>query len=91
MHSSVDFLEHGEVDTGFRWVDTRRINNSGVTALIPSYFEMNARIGWHFSRSLELSLQGENLLHAHHPEYSVPGPAQVQIERSVFAKVAWRP
>ena len=91
VHSSVDFLEHGEVDTGFRWVDTRRINNSGVTALIPSYFEMNARIGWHFSRSLELSLQGENLLHAHHPEYSVPGPAQVQIERSVFAKVAWRP
>jgi iron complex outermembrane receptor protein len=56
---------------------------------VPSYFELNVRIGWHPTKNLELSVVGENLLHDHHPEYGFPGPTREEISRGVFGKVAW--
>jgi iron complex outermembrane recepter protein len=51
---------------------------------------LNARIAWHPVKSLELSVVGENLLHAHHPEYGFPSPTREEIVRSVFGKAVWR-
>jgi iron complex outermembrane recepter protein len=71
--------------------------NSGTTSLpgppavVPSYSELDCRLGWHPSPRWELSLVGRNLLHDHHPEYGLPDPTRVQIERSVYGKVAWTP
>ena len=48
---------------------------------------MNARLGWHVSRTLELSIAGANLLHARHYEYAPPDGEQ--ITRSVFAQARW--
>jgi len=76
--------------TGLRWVGKRTINNAGVPASIPSYFELDTRLAWDIEGPLEVSIAGRNLLHRHHPEYSVPGPTQVQIGRSVYGKLAWR-
>jgi hypothetical protein len=34
---------------------------------------------------------GRNLLHDHHPEYGLADPTRVDIQRSVYGKVAWTP
>jgi iron complex outermembrane recepter protein len=57
---------------------------------IPSYFEADARLGWHVSSALELFLAGYNLVHAHHIEattgfgltFSIPRSALVGLRRS---------
>jgi iron complex outermembrane receptor protein len=90
VRSSVSLPANLGFDTGLRWVGKRIINNSGVPATVPSYVEMDARLAWDIPGPLELSIAGQNLLHDHHPEYGVPGAAQVQIGRSVYGKLAWR-
>jgi iron complex outermembrane receptor protein len=52
-----------------------------------SYDELNARIGWVVSPSLELSLTGTNLLHDTHTEYA--SPDGLEIPRSVLAEARW--
>jgi hypothetical protein len=46
-------------------------------------------LAWHPTKNLEISVVGQNLLHDQHPEYTFPSPTQVQIERSVYGKIAW--
>ena len=81
---------HAEFDAGLRWVDTLHTNNGATPGTVPAYFELDSRLGWHASERLELSLVGQNLLHAHHPEYGFPDPTRVEIERSVYGKFVWR-
>jgi iron complex outermembrane receptor protein len=52
-----------------------------------SYDELDARIGWVASPSIEVSLTGTNLLHDTHTEYASPGG--LEIPRSVLAEVRW--
>ncbi len=89
IRSSMDLPENIEFDTGLRWVDSLTINNIATAGTVPSYFELDARLAWHPTKNLEISLVGQNLLHDQHPEYSFPTPTQVQIERSVYGKIAW--
>ena len=86
LRSSMD-LRHGvEFDTALRWIDSLIISNGPnggpVAGSVPSYFELNARLAWHVSRRLELSVVGQNLLHDHHPEYGYPGAGREEISRS---------
>jgi iron complex outermembrane receptor protein len=90
IRSSVDLPRHVEFDTGLRWVDTLHTNNGPDVGTVPSYFELGARLAWHASERLELSVMGENLLHNHHPEYGFPDPTRVEIQRSVYGKFVWR-
>jgi iron complex outermembrane recepter protein len=90
LRSSVDLPHRSEFDAGLRWVDTLHTNNGAVPGTVPAYFELDSRLGWHASERLELSLVGQNLLHAHHPEYGFPDPTRVEIERSVYGKFVWR-
>jgi iron complex outermembrane recepter protein len=94
LRSSLDLLRTVELDTMFRWVDKMTIDNgptSGpVAGTVPSYCEMDARIGWRVTKHLELSLVGQNLLHNHHVEYGFPNSTQEAIERTVYAKVSYR-
>jgi len=89
FRSSMDLPENMEFDTGARWVDTLTVNNGPTAGTIPSYFELDARLAWHPTKNLEVSVVGQNLLHDEHPEYTFPSPTQVQIERSVYGKIAW--
>jgi iron complex outermembrane receptor protein len=73
-----------------RWVDTLHINNGPTIGLVPSYLELNARLGWRPTARLELSVVGENLLHSQHPEYGFPGPTRPEIQRSVFGRIQWQ-
>lgn len=90
LRSSLDLPQHVELDAGFRWVDTLYNNNSGVVGTVPSYADMDVRLGWNATTRLGLSLVGQNLLHDHHPEFGIPGPTREEILRTVYGKVTWR-
>jgi iron complex outermembrane recepter protein len=90
LHSSMDLPRDVQLDTGFRWIDTRHTSNGPVPGTVPSYAELDLRLAWRLSRNLELSIAGQNLLHAHHPEYGFPTSTREEIQRSLYAKAAWR-
>jgi len=89
VRSSLSLAAHLELDASLRWVDALRYPSGPTTCDVPSYFELDTRIGWVLKR-LELALVGQNLLHAHHAEYGFADPAREHIERSVYGKISWR-
>lgn len=90
VRSSLDLPERVELDTMLRWVDTLHNNNGPNPGTVPSYFELDIRLGWHPVKNLEFSIVGQNLLHDHHPEYGFPSPTREEIQRSVYGKAIWR-
>ena len=90
LRSSMDLSRQVELDAALRWIDSRDINNGGAIAVVPGYAEMDMRLGWHPTEKLELALVGQNLLQDHHFEYGIPGPTQIDIQRSVYGKITWR-
>jgi iron complex outermembrane receptor protein len=88
----VDFPRDIEIDGGLRWVDKLIANDNGVPATVPSYFEMDVRLGWHPVPKLEFAIVGQNLLHARHPEYGLVDTVSYRedIQRSVYGKVSYR-
>jgi iron complex outermembrane receptor protein len=60
-----------------------------TTLQVPAYTELDLRIGWRTTPSLEISLNGHNLLHDAHGEFGPPG--RLLIERSVWALITWQP
>ena len=93
LRSSMDLPRNITLDAALRWVDELHINNGPtggpVVGVVPSYYELDSRLAWHLSSKLELSLVGQNLLHAQHVEYGFPSPTREQIVRSVYAKLTW--
>ncbi len=90
LRSSMDLPWRTELDVNWRWIDSVRNDNNGVAGTVPSYAEMDVRLGWHATKNLEISVVGQNLLQAQHPEAGFPGPAQEQIVRGVYGKIAYR-
>jgi iron complex outermembrane receptor protein len=62
----------------------------------PSYAELDGRIAWAATPRLEVSLNGENLLHDHHLEFGSTasnvqlGAMGVETDRSVYLTTRWR-
>ncbi len=90
LRSDVELRRNVDLDVAFRWVDTLHVNNAAVVGIVPSYSELNLRLAWQVTPRVQLSVVGENLLHAQHPEYGFPGPTRIEIERSVFGRVQCR-
>jgi len=90
LRSSMDLPHHAELDATFRWVDVRRLDSGPTIKSLPSYAEMDLRLGWHLSPRLELSIVGQNLLHDRHAEYGFPDPTLVEIQRCVYGRIVWR-
>jgi len=90
IRSSMDLPKNVELNAGLRWVDTLHNNDGTTVGTVPSYFELDVRIGWHVTKNLELSVVGQNLLHDRHPEYGFPSPTREEIKRSVYGKIAWQ-
>jgi len=91
IRSSIDLPGRLELDTGLRWVDILRVNNGPAEATVPSYFELDVRLGWHATKNLEFSVVGQNLLHDHHAEAGYPGsPTAEQIVRNIYGEVTFR-
>jgi iron complex outermembrane receptor protein len=88
LRSSMDLPGNVEFNTALRLIDTVHNNNGSTVGTIPSYAELDARLAWHATKHLELSVVGQNLLHQRHPESGFPGPSQESIVRSVYGKIA---
>jgi len=85
LQTRVDLPRGTEIDGAYRYV-------SALPALlVAGYHTADARIGWRVSSRVDLSVSGQNLLQPHHAEFAhSPGPA-VEISRSVYAALTWRP
>ena len=84
FRASADLGRKVDLDSTFRFVSQL------PAPPVPSYAEVDQRIGWFVTPRIELSLVGRNLVHAHHPEYGPPSPAREEAERNVYARVALR-
>jgi iron complex outermembrane receptor protein len=88
IRSSLDVGADWQVDATYRQVS--RIARQNV----PSYDEVDLRIAWLPTPTLEISLVGRNLLNDHHPEFGSITPifssTRNEIERSAYGKIAWR-
>jgi iron complex outermembrane recepter protein len=81
VQSAFDLSKKLQVDLTYRYV-------SALPYLgVPAYSTGDARVGWRFSRQLELSVVGQNLFQPWHEEYG-PSPA-VGIKRNVYARLTW--
>jgi iron complex outermembrane receptor protein len=90
LRSSITLPWRMELDAGLRWVDSLENNDGPTRGTVPHYLELEARIAWHASNRLELSVTGQNLLHGRHPEYGFPRATRAEAQRSIFGKVTWR-
>jgi len=81
LKSSLMFTTDVNADLQLRYV------SSLPNPAFASYYELNAHLSWQISRATEISLSGNNLLHAHHAEY--PAPNGYQIARSVSVNARW--
>jgi len=89
LRSSVDLPAHVQADVLFRSLSAiRRLPSITTGEGIPGYSEADLRLAWIGWKRADLSLVGQNLLHAHHPEFGSPAQ-RGEIERSVYAKIAW--
>lgn len=57
---------------------------------VPSYTELNVRLGWEASATWTFAVVGENLLHHDHVEFA-EGSTPNRIPRSVYGKIVWTP
>jgi iron complex outermembrane receptor protein len=82
LTSSMDLGHHTSFDATLRYVGAL------PDPSLAHYYEMNARVGWRPSHTLEVSVSGLNLLHARHSEFAAG--AGEDIVRSVMAEARWR-
>ena len=84
IQSSLDLPKKLEFDQTFRYV------SSLPAQLVGAYTTADVRFSWHATRSLDLSVVGENLFQPYHAEFGGdPGPL-VGIKRSAYIKLTWQ-
>lgn len=87
-HNQVEFRslltlpKRVEFDTAYRYVSALPAQS------VRSYETVDAHIGWHFSESYGLSLDGANLLQPHHTEFGGLGGVTA-IRRSIYGEITW--
>ena len=83
LRSSVDLPKHFEQDTTLRFVDQLPSLN------VPSYYSLDAHLGWRPVSSLELSIGGQNLLNNWHFEFmpDFVNTSPTVVKRSVFGSI----
>ena len=86
LRSSIDLPKHFEDDTTLRFVD----HLSGIN--VPSYYSLDAHLGWRPVSPFELSIGGQNLLNNKHLEF-IPdfiNTAPTEVKRTVYGSLTFR-
>jgi iron complex outermembrane recepter protein len=83
LRSSLDLTPKHEFDVMVRHVGAL------PNPTVPAYTAVDARLGWHVRRDLELSLTLQNLFDPGHPEFGVPA-TRSELQRAFFLKLLWR-
>jgi iron complex outermembrane receptor protein len=74
LRSQMNLTHDVEFDMTLR--DVGPVTRVGLAnAVVAGYVEADARVGWHVTKAVELSLEGFNLLHARHVEVNDPSNA----------------
>jgi iron complex outermembrane receptor protein len=84
LRSSINITPNLDLDVTLRGVDKL------PSPVIPAYAELDARLGWRVTKSLEFSITGTNLLHEQHREFASSGVTPVLVPRAVYARTRWR-
>ena len=84
VRGSMDLPRRIEGDTTVRFVDHL------PAPFVPSYLELDQRIGWSPTGKIELSLIGRNLLDRQHPEFGAPSPAREEVRRNIYGRIVLR-
>ena len=89
LRSLLDIDDRWQLDAQFRHhTPIRQIPDIVTGEGIQAYSELDIRAAWHATQAMEVSLVGQNLLHPQHAEFGAPA-ARGEIERTVYAKLAW--
>lgn len=83
LRSYLDLPRGFTLDGVFRHVAKR------PSPVVPAYSSLDLRAGWSLRPGWELSLVGQNLLDARHPEFGAASPRRYEFERAVFARSIW--
>jgi iron complex outermembrane receptor protein len=58
---------------------------------IPSYVRADARLGWHPTKNLEVSVALQNIFDRKHPEFNNEQQiAPTEVPRSGYVKLTWK-
>jgi iron complex outermembrane receptor protein len=93
LSSSWDLAHNWKLDLIGRYVDSLDIlTATNGTIVVPSYFEMDMRIAWQATDSLEISFVAQNLLNDHHLEFidAFGGLVGTEVQRSWYGMATWR-
>jgi len=85
LTSSWDVTPDLEFDASVRVVD--KVTTTAGT--IDNYMSMDLQVAWQARKNLELSIVGQNLLDANHPEFAAApiSPAAGQLPRGVYGQL----
>ncbi len=84
IRSSLNLPKKLDFDQTFRYVSAL------PTQLVEAYVTADVQFSWRATRSLELSVVGQNLFQPHHAEFGGDPGALVGIARSAYAKITWQ-
>jgi iron complex outermembrane receptor protein len=86
LRSSIDLPKHFEQDTTLRFVDHLPSLN------VPSYYSLDAHLGWRPVTKLEISIGGQNLLNNWHFEFmpDFVNTSPTVVKRSIFGSITWK-
>jgi len=85
LRSRYDLCDDLELDFSLNYVDNLPEGN------IPHYLRFDARLGWHLTENLELSVVGQNLFDSRHPEFGgEAGQTSTEAEQGAYLKLTYR-
>ena len=84
IQSSLDLPKGLEFDQTLRYVSNLPAQQ------VRAYATADVRFSWHATRSLDLSVVGENLLQPQHAEFGGDPGGLVGIKRTAYAKITWQ-
>lgn len=79
-----------DLPAGFMLDGVVRAVSSRPSPRVPSYAQLDVRLGWSVRPGWELSLIGQNLLHDRHTEFASPGAPQYEFRRRAQLRSTWR-
>jgi len=88
VRSSLDLTKNIDWDAAIYHVGRLRDGGDGA---VPAFNRVDSRLAWRISKSIELSVVGQNLLTPLHAEFHDAFEVRrTLVERSVFGKITWR-
>jgi len=88
LRSLLDVTKRLQVDGQFRYMSAIRNNPLSPTPSgVPGYSELDLRVAYQLWQNVQIAVVGQNLLHAHHPEFGLENQ-RGEMERSVYGKVS---